>query len=152
MGLGRVTSFSLLTSICIQPTNKLMSSLPRAPLVLGQATNNSVLTRLTMARTRGKPPLSPMQYTIQLSTGATSKWLFVPRVPSGSPEILTTGFLATLRAYNFLCRPPIVMRSKEKLQPSSRIFQWNVAHCLHVRKSSLFLTFSGRESNCQCES
>jgi hypothetical protein len=40
MGLRRVTSFQLLTRICIQPTNKLVSSLFRAPSVLGQATSN----------------------------------------------------------------------------------------------------------------
>jgi hypothetical protein len=34
--------------------------------------------------------------------GVTSKWLFVPRLLSGSPKIAIAGTLATLRAHNFL--------------------------------------------------
>jgi hypothetical protein len=64
MGLGRMTSYQLLTRICIQPTNKLVSSLSGAPLVLGQATGDSGLTRLTTARIWGKPPPSPIYYTM----------------------------------------------------------------------------------------
>ncbi len=37
-------------------------------------------TRLTTARTWGKPPPSPLYYTMRLSTGGTSKWLFVPKL------------------------------------------------------------------------
>jgi hypothetical protein len=33
----------------------------------------------------------------------------------GTPEILKIRTLATLDAHNFLCRPPIEVRSKEKL-------------------------------------
>jgi hypothetical protein len=39
----------LVTQICIQPTNKLVSSLSVAHLVLGQITCDFGLTRLTMA-------------------------------------------------------------------------------------------------------
>ncbi len=46
-----------------------------------------------------------------------------------------------------MCRPSIDMRSKEKLYPLLRAFQWYVACHLHARKSGRFLTFSGRESN-----
>jgi hypothetical protein len=35
-------------------------------------------TRLTMARTWGKPLPSPLEYTLHLSTGPSSKWLFSP--------------------------------------------------------------------------
>jgi hypothetical protein len=115
MGLGRVTSFQLLTQICIQPTNKLVSSLSGAPLVLGQATGDSGFTRLITAWTRGKQPPSPILYTLQLSTGAISKWLFVLGLPNGSLEILTTRTPATLKAHNFLCRPLITMRYEAKL-------------------------------------
>ncbi len=52
-------------------------------------------------------------------------------------------------AHNFACRPPIVMKFKTNLQPSSRAFQRYVAHLLHVRKSDRFLTFNARESNYQ---
>ncbi len=109
-------------------------------------------TRFTTAQTWGKPPPSPLQYTLCLSMGVTSKWLFVPGLPSGSPEILTTGIPATLRTHNFMCRPPIAMRSKEKLYPSLRTFQQYVARYLHTRKSGRFSTFSGRESNYQFDS
>ncbi len=152
MGLGRVTSFSI-THSNMHPTNhKLVSSLSGTPLVLGWVMGDFGLTRLTTAWTWGKPPPSPINYTLQLSTGATSKWLFVPGLPSGSPEIPTTGILATLKAYNFLCKPPIAMRSKAKLYPLSRTFQRYVACCLHARKLGRFLTFNDRDSNCQFDS
>ncbi len=105
--------------------------------------------KLTTAQTRGKPPPSPLQYSLQLFTGATSKWHFVPRLPRGSPEIPTIRSPPTLGAHNFTCKPPITMRSKIKLQPSLRAFQRYVARCLHTRKLGRFLTFSGWESNCQ---
>ncbi len=99
-----------------------------------------------------KPPPSPLQYTLCLSTGATSKWLFVPGLPRGSPEIPTSRTPTTLRADNLACRPAIAMRTKAKLQPLSRAFQQYVSRCLHVRKQGRFLTFSGRESNYQFDS
>jgi len=46
---------------------------------------------------------------------ATSKWLFVSRLPSGSLEIAKIGILATLGPHNFVCKPPIGMRSEIKL-------------------------------------
>jgi hypothetical protein len=42
----------------------------------------------------------------------SSKWFFVPRLPSGSPEITKVETLTTLRNDYFLCRPPIEMRFK----------------------------------------
>jgi hypothetical protein len=74
---------------------------------------------------------------------------FVPRPSIGSPEIPTTRNLMTFGAHNFACRPPIEMRSEEKLYPLSRSFQRYVACHLNERKSGWFLTFSGRESNYQ---
>ncbi len=35
-------------------------------------------TRLTTARTWGKPPPSPLQYSLRRSAETTSKWLFFP--------------------------------------------------------------------------
>jgi len=64
-------------------------------------------------------------------------------------KIPTTQSLVTLEAHNSMCRPPIEMRSKEKLYPSLRAFQQYVAHHLHARKSVQFPTFNGRKSNCQ---
>jgi hypothetical protein len=74
---------------------------------------------------------------------------FSPGLPSGSPEIPKVGILVTLGAHNFICKPPIKKSFKTKLWPLSRAFQWYVARHLHVKKSGWFLTFSGRESNCQ---
>ncbi len=53
-------------------------------------------------------------------------------------------------AHNFACRPLIVMRFKEKLQPSSKSFQRYVACCLHARKFGQFLTFSGHKLCFRC--
>ncbi len=118
----------------------------QALLVLGRTTGKLGLAKLTMAWTWGKPPPSPLQYSLHLSTRATSKWHFVLRLPSGSPKIPTTGIPATLGAHNFVCRPLIAMRSKAKLQPLLRAFQRYVTHCLHMRKSGRFLTFNGQKS------
>jgi hypothetical protein len=41
----------------------------------------------------------------------------------GVPKIPKLRAFATLGAHNFLCRPPIDMRSNAKLYPSSRAFQ-----------------------------
>jgi hypothetical protein len=69
-----------------------------------------------------------------------------------SPKIPKVGPPATLGAHNFVCRPPIEMRFKAKLYPSSRAFQRYVARHLHARKLGRFQTFNGRESNCQFDS
>jgi hypothetical protein len=61
--------------------------------VLGQTTGNFGLIRLTTARTRGKPPPSPIYYTMHLSTKATSKWFFVLGLSKGSPETARVGLL-----------------------------------------------------------
>ncbi len=124
----------------------------RALLVLGRATGKFELTRFTTARTWGKPPPSPLYYTLCLATGPAPKCHFVSRLPSGSPEIPTIRTPATLGVHNFACKPPIEMRSEAKLQPSSRAFQIYVAHHMNMRKSERLSTFSGRESNYQFDS
>ncbi len=118
-------------------------------LVLGRATGDLRLTRLTTAWTRRKPPHSSIYYTLHLSARPTSKWLFVLRLPKGSFETTRVRTLATLQGYNFVFRPLIETRSKTKLQLLSRIFQRHIACHLHAWKSSQFSTFCGRESNCQ---
>jgi len=100
-------------------------------------------TRFTTARTWGKPPPSPLWYTLWLLMGPISKWLFVPELPSGSPEIAILGTLATLGPHNFASKPLMEMRSEVKLYPSSRVFLKYVARHLHARESGRFLTFSG---------
>ncbi len=59
MGLGRMTSNHSLTWTCTnQTTSWLMHS--RNTLVLGRAMGKFGFTRLTMVRTWGKPPSSPL--------------------------------------------------------------------------------------------
>ncbi len=142
----------LLTQTCIKPTNKLVSLFFEAPLVLGQATSNSGLTRLTTDRTRGKPSPSPIQYSLCLSAAPTPEWIFVPRLLRTNPEIAKVWTPTTLQDYNSLLKPWIRMRSKAKLQISSRDFQRCVPIHLHTSGSGQFPTFSGWESNCQFDS
>ncbi len=151
MGIGRVTSINY-SHGSTQNQTQGGQCIVGALLVLGQATHKFGLTRLITTRTWGKPPPSPLQYTLCLCTRPTSNWHFVPKPPSGNPEIPTTGTLATLGPHNFVHKPPIEMRSRAKLQPSLRSFQWYVARHLHTSKSGRFLTSSGRESNCQIDS
>jgi len=68
-----------------------------------------------MAWTWGKPPPSPLYYIFGLATGLAPKWHFVSGFPSGSLEIFEIEILATLKAHNFVCRPSIEVRFKEKL-------------------------------------
>jgi hypothetical protein len=110
------------------------------------------LRRLTMARTWGKPPPSPLYYTLCLAMGPTPKYHFVLGLPNGSSEIPKIGTPATLESHNFVCRPLIEVRSEEKLYSSLRPFQRYVACHLNARESGRFLTFNGRESNWQFDS
>jgi hypothetical protein len=84
--------------------------------------------------------------------GPAPKCHFVLGFPSWSTEIPEIETLTTLGAYNFACKPLIEVRSKEKLYPLLRAFQWRVACHLHTRKSGRFITFNGQESNCQFDS
>jgi hypothetical protein len=58
--------------------------------------------RLTMARIRGKPPLSPIYYSVRLSASPTS-------------ETVPIWTLAILQDYNSLFRPLIGMKFEENL-------------------------------------
>jgi hypothetical protein len=152
MGLGRVTSFQLLTQICIQPINKFVSPFSEAPLVLGQTTGDSKLIRLITARTRVKPPTSPILYSLRLLAAPTSKWFFILGLPRRSFEIVSVWTSTTLQGYNYLFKPSIGMRSIANLYISSRNFQQCVTLHLHAPRSGQFPTFSGRESNYQFDS
>ncbi len=130
----------------------MVSSFSGAPLMLGQATGNSGLTRLTTARTRGKPPPSPIQYSLHYSAAPTSEWHFFLGLPKWSPETVPVQIPGTLGIHNFLLKPLIRMRSKANLQLSLRAFQQCVALHLYTLGSGRFPTFSGRESNLQFDS
>jgi hypothetical protein len=110
------------------------------------------LTRFTTVRTWGKPPPSPLYYTLCLSMRPTSKWHFVPRLPNGSHKISKVGTPMTLGPHNIVCKPPIEMRSEAKLYPLLRTFQQYVTHYPNAQKLGQFSTFSGRDSNCQFDS
>jgi len=62
-------------------------------------------------------------------------------------EILKIKTFVTLKAYNFLFRPPIEVRFETKSYPLLRAFQQYVAHHLHIIKSGRFLFFTSWESN-----
>ncbi len=112
----------------------------------------SELIRLSIARTGGKPPPSPIYQSLRLFVAPTSEWLFVLGLPRRSPEIVPVWTPATLREHKFQLRPPIVMMSKANLQLLSRAFQRHVTLHLHASELGRFPTFSGRESNCQFDS
>ncbi len=150
-GLGRCDKLYSLTRTCTKRTPS-GQCIVGALLVLGRATGNLDTQDSPRPGLEGSHHLPPYSILCVTPWGQHPNGHFVPRLPSGSPEIPSTGIPATLRAHNFLCRPPIAMRSEAKLYPSSRAFQRYVASCLHARKSGRFLTFSGRESNCQFDS
>jgi len=87
-----------------------------------------------------------------MATRPTPKCHFLLGLSSGSLEIPKIGTLAILDTHNFVCRPMIEMKFEAKLYPLLRAFQSYVARHLHTRKLGRFLTFSGRESNCQFDS
>ncbi len=171
MRLGRMTSNQSLTHTC---TNQTTSWLMHNQSTFGARTSHGQTQTHKTHKTHhdpdlGKPPSSSLQYTLCLATGPalkchgtstkcylvmglTPKCHFVLGLPSGSFEISKVGIPTTLGAHNFVCKPPIEMRFKEKLQPLLRAFQRYVAHHLHIRKLRRFLTFNGWESNCQFDS
>jgi hypothetical protein len=110
-------------------------------LVHRWATGKFRLTKFTMARTWGKPPPSPLQYTLWLAMGLASKWHLSRDSQVGVPKNPKVKIIASLGAHNFVYRPPIEMRFETKLCPSLRAFQRYVAHHLHARKSGWFPTF-----------
>ncbi len=156
MGLGRLTS-NLITHTGL---HKLNNQLVSEQLQHFGARTNHGQTQIHKTHhdlDLGKPPPSPLQYTLCLAIGLALKCHFVPRLPSGSPKIpivrsTQVAGVPTLGAHNFVCKPPIKIRSEENLYPSSRAFQYYVARHMHVRKSGRFSTFSGQESNCQFDS
>ncbi len=142
MGLGRSDKLYSLTRTCTKLTPS-GQCIVEALLVLGRATGNSDTQDSPRPELGGSHHLPPYSILYASSRGPHPNGLFVPRLPSGNPEIATTRTSTTLRAHNFLCRPLIAMRSKAKLQPSLGAFQWYVACCLHVRESGPDFQWSG---------
>ncbi len=90
----------------------------------------------------GETTTFPLIGYYMLSHGTNTQMSFCPETPK-------VGTLVILGAYNFMCKPLIEMRSKAKLYPLLKAFQWYVSCHLHIRELRQFLTFSGQESNCQ---
>ncbi len=150
MRLGRLTSNSITHIDMHKPNDKLVS----AQLQHFGAQMNHGQTRTH--KTHHGPNLGeaitfPLILYFVPDHKISTQMSFYPGTPKWSFEILTIRTLATLGAHNFVCKPPIEMRSKAKLQ-ASKAFQRYVTRHLHVRKSRRFLTFSGSESNYQFDS
>ncbi len=133
IGLGRMTKKLFIHSDLHKPNNTLISAQfehfwcqdkPRATSISQDSPRPGL----------GETTTSSLQYFLRFSTGATSKWHSVLGLSSGSSRIATIEILATLGAHNFVCRPPTMMRSKAKLQPSSKAFQQYVTCSLHARE------------------
>ncbi len=151
MGLGRLISSSIIHTDLHKPNNKLVN----AQLEHFGARTNHGQTRIHKTHhdpNLGEATTFPLQYTLYLTMGPAPKCHFVEGFQSGSLKIPKVGTLATLGAHNFAFRPLIEMKSRAKLQFSLRTFQWYVANHLTLKKLGRFLTFSGRESNCQFDS
>ncbi len=71
---------------------------------------------------------------------------------SGVPKLSWFWTPKTLGHHSFSPQPPIGTRSEPNLQPSLRPFQPRVALPQCTLGAGRFLTFSGRESNCQFDS
>ncbi len=69
-----------------------------------------------------------------------------------SPKIPKIGTLTTLDVHNFFCKPLIKVRSKAKLELSSKAFQRYVTRPFHACKLGKLLNFNGRESKWQIDS
>ncbi len=114
MGLRRVTSYSL-TRTCIKPTNKLVSSLSGAPLVLGQTTGNFGLTWIHHGLDSREAITFPHILYSMLFCGTHIQMAFCLGTPKkesqNCPNLESHDFT---RSYSLL-RPPIGMRSEANL-------------------------------------
>jgi hypothetical protein len=92
-----------------------------SPLVHGRTTSKHELTRLTTARTWGKPPPSPLYYTLCLATGLAPKCHFVLGTPNESPEIPTIGIPTTLGAHNLCANLRLRWGLKQSCSPHRKL-------------------------------
>jgi hypothetical protein len=125
----------------------------------GQATGNQGLTRLTTVRTWGKPPPSPLYYTMCLATGSTPKCHFVSRLPSAIPKFSKLGNPQLWGPITLCVDLQLRWGLKQSCSPHRDLSNgmWHVtymlpAHHLHASKWRRFPTFSGWELNYQFDS
>ncbi len=135
MGLGKVTN-NLFTHTNLHPTNhKLVSTMlehlwcqdkPRA------TPNSQDSPRPELGGSHHLPPYSILCTSPQ---GPHPNGFLSQDSQRGGPETTRVGTPATLQGYNFVLRPLIGMRSKAKLQISSRAFQRHITRHLHTQNS-----------------
>ncbi len=132
--------------------------IPGHPWVLGQATGNwthlthhgpdsGVSHHLTPYSILCDSPRHPRS-NVTFSQDSRDSQVGVPKLSRNCPEWSP----GTLGAHNSRLRSLIATMSEPNLWPSPRSFQRRIA--LSIRRSGRgrFLTFSGRESNCQFDS
>ncbi len=151
MGLRKVDKLHSFTRACTQPTQG-GQCIVETPLVLGRTMGNTNTRDSPRPGLGGSHHLPPYSIFCTSPRGLHLNGFSLPGLPNGSPKIAPVRTPATLEPHNFASRPWIKVRSKEKLQLSSRSFQRYVAHCLHTNKSGRFPTFFGQESNWQFNS
>ncbi len=95
------------------------------------------LTRLTTARTWGKPLPSPLEYTLCLAIGTTPKCHFVSRLLGGSPEITKVGTPTTLEPITLCEDLWLKWCLKQSCSPHRKLFNdmWH-ATCIGATFSS----------------
>ncbi len=148
--LGRGTSRSSL-NLHLKTNHKGLVSIWEHLWVLGQATG--IWTHLTHhGPDSGEATTFPLiLFSVALRRGYIQMALFpgTPKLESRNCPRWSPG---TLAVHNSRLPGLIATRSEPKLQPSSRSFQRRVEHSIRTSGRGRFLTFSGRESNCQIDS
>ncbi len=134
MGLGRVDKLHSLTWACTQLTQG-GQCIVGTPLVLGQAKGNTDTQDSPRPKLGGSHHLPLYNILCGWPRSPHPNGFFLLGLSNGSLEIAPTGTAATLEPHNFASIPRIEVRSKAKLQLSSRVFQQYVKRCLQPSKS-----------------
>jgi hypothetical protein len=129
MGTRKNDKHQLFTRTC---TNQTTSWLMHNSSTFGANTSHGqIRTHKTHhGWTWGKAPPFSLYYTLCLATRPPSKWFFVPKFLSGSPEIPKVGTPTTLGAHNFVCRPPIEWSLKQSYSPCRKLSN-NISHATY---------------------
>jgi len=112
--LGRGTTIWLFGPAS-KPTTSWLGHFQKHSWCVGTSHGQHGLTWLTMTWTRGKPPPSPIYYSLHCFSAPASKWLLFPGLPRRSPKTVSVWTLGTLGAHNSQLKPWIGMRSEANL-------------------------------------
>ncbi len=145
MRLGRMTSNQSFTWTC---TNQITSWLVHSWSTFGaRMTHGQIqIHKIHHGPDLGEATTFPLIIYFVPGHGTSTQMSFCPGTPTWESNSHNRD------SHNFVCRPPIKMRSEAELQASSRAFQWYVARHFHARKLGPFVTFDGCESNYQFDS